>query len=103
MRTVFGCVCVSVCADGDLQAKFVPSLDGLNSQSHVTENQVLTMQCNLLNNEQGVVWSGAMQELIAVLATDAAVKEAQKTNSTEEDKTILCQLFICDSLSSQIW
>lgn len=61
------------------------------------------MQCNLLNNEQGVVWSGAMQELIAVLATDAAVKEAQKTNSTEEDKTILCQLFICDSLSSQIW
>lgn len=103
MRTVFGCVCVCVCAERDLQAKFVPSLDGLHSQSHVTENQVLTMQCNLLNNEQGVVWSGAIQELIAVLATDAAVKEAQNTNSTEEDKTILCRLFICDSLSSQIW
>lgn len=44
-----------------------------------------------------------MQELIAVLATDAAVKEAQKTNSTEEEKTNFCQLFECDSLSSKIW
>ena len=49
------CVCVCVCADRDLQAKSVPSLDGLHSQSHATKNQVLTMQHNLLNNEQDEV------------------------------------------------
>ena len=60
LRTVFVClcvlcVCVCVCADRDLQAKSVPSLDGLHSQSHATKNQVLTMQHNLLNNEQDEV------------------------------------------------